>query len=45
MQFVPGIGSKELEGKVAKGGVGFGGVHGNIPAGACATVGCCYGVQ
>ncbi|XP_070301783.1 phospholipid phosphatase 5 isoform X5 [Salvelinus sp. IW2-2015] len=39
------IGSRELEGEVAKGGIGFGGVQRDIPAGACATGGCCYGDQ
>ncbi|CDQ82392.1 unnamed protein product [Oncorhynchus mykiss] len=32
------MGSRELEGKTTKGGIGFG----DIPAGARATSGCCY---
>jgi hypothetical protein len=42
LQFVPVIGSREL---VAKGSVGFGDDQCNIPAGARATGGCCYGDQ
>ena len=45
LQFVPVIGSRELEGKAAKGSVGFGDDQRNIPAGARATGGCCYGDQ
>ena len=45
LQFVPVIGSRELEGKAAKWGIGFGGDQWNIPAGACAPGGCCYGDQ
>ena len=43
LQFVPVIGSRELEGKVAKVSVGFGDDKCNIPAGARATGGCCFG--
>jgi hypothetical protein len=43
LQFVPAIGSRELEGKAAKGMVGFGDDQCNIPAGVRATDGCCYG--
>ena len=39
------IGSRELEGETAKGGIGFGGDQRDIPAGARATGGCCYGDQ
>ena len=39
LQFVPVIGSRELEGKVAKVGIGFGGAQRNIPAGARAAMG------
>ena len=42
LQFVPVTGSRELEGKAAKGGVGFGDDQWDIPAGARATGGCCY---
>jgi hypothetical protein len=42
LQFVPVIGSRELEGKVVKGGVGFGDDQSDIPAGVRATGGCCY---
>ena len=42
LQFVPVTGSRELEGKAAKGGVGFGDDQREIPAGACAMGGCCY---
>ena len=45
LQFVPVIGSRELEGKAAKVGIDFGGDQWNIPAGARATGGCCYGDQ
>ena len=45
LQFVPGIGSRELEGKAAKGSVGVGEDQCNIPAGARATGGCCYDDQ
>jgi hypothetical protein len=45
LQFAPVIGSRELYGKGAKGGIGFGGDNWNIPAGARATGGCCYGDQ
>jgi hypothetical protein len=45
LQFVPVIGSRELEGKVAKGRIGFGGDQWDIPARARATGGCCYGDQ
>jgi hypothetical protein len=38
LQFVPVIGSRELEGKVAKRGIGFGGDQRNIPAGMRAAV-------
>ena len=40
LQLIPVIGSRELEGKAAKGGVGFGDDQCNIPAGARATGGC-----
>ena len=43
LQFVPVIGSRELEGKAAKRGVGFD--QWNIPTGAHAMGGCCYGDQ
>ena len=36
---------RELEGEAAKGGIGFGGDQRDIPAGARATGGCCYGDQ
>ena len=39
-KFVPVSGSRELEGKAAKRGVGFGDAQWNIPAGARATGGC-----
>ena len=45
LQFVPVIGSRELEEKAAKGSAGFGDDPCNIPAGARATGGCCYGDQ
>ena len=45
LQFVPVIGSRELEGKVAKGSVRVGDDQCHIPAGACAMGGCCYGDQ
>ena len=45
LQFVPAIGSRELEGKAAKGEIGFENDQCNIPAGARATGGCCYGDQ
>ena len=45
LQFVPVIGSREMEGKEAIGRVGFGDDQCNIPAGARATDGCCYGDQ
>ena len=45
LQFVPVICSRELEGKAAKGGIGFGGDQWNIPAGVRATGGCYYGDQ
>ena len=45
LQFVPVIGSGELEGKASKGGICFGSNQWNIPAGARATGGCCYGDQ
>ena len=45
LQFVPVIGSRELEGKAAKGSVGFMDDLCNIPAGAHSTGGCCYGDQ
>ena len=45
LQFIPVIGSRQLEGKGAKGSVGFGDDQSNIPAGARATGGCCYGDQ
>jgi hypothetical protein len=38
LQFVPVIGSRELEGKETKGSVGFGDV-------LCNMGGCCYGDQ
>ena len=44
-QFVPVIGSRELEGKAAIGSVGFGDDQCNIPAGALAWGGCGYGDQ
>ena len=37
LQLVPVIGSRELEGKAAKGSVGFGDDQWDIPAGARAT--------
>jgi hypothetical protein len=40
LQFVPVIGSRELEGKAAKGGVRFGDDQRDIFAGARATGGC-----
>ena len=45
LQLVPVIGSRELEGKVAKGGIGFGGDQRKITAGALAMGGGCYGDQ
>ena len=45
LQFVLVTGSRELEGKAAKGSVGFGDDQCNIPAGARAMGGCCYGDQ
>jgi hypothetical protein len=45
LQFVPVIGSRELEGKADKESVGFGDDQCNIPSGARATGGCCYGDQ
>ena len=45
LQFVLIISSRELEGKAAKGSVGVGDDQCNIPAGARATGGCCYGDQ
>jgi hypothetical protein len=45
LQFVPVIGSRELEEKAAKESAGFGDDPCNIPAGAHATGGCCYGDQ
>ena len=45
LKFVPVIGSRELEGKAAKGSVGFGDDQFNVPAGAHATGGCCCGDQ
>ena len=45
LQFVPVIGSRELEGEAAKVRIGFGGDQRDIPAGARATGGCCYGDQ
>ena len=45
LQFVPVIGSRELEGKAAKVSVGFGDDKCNISAGARAMGGCCYGEQ
>ena len=41
--FIPVIGSRELEGKAAKGRFGFGGDKRDIPAGVRATGGCYYG--
>jgi hypothetical protein len=43
LQFVPVIGSRELEVKAAKGKIGFGGDQWDSPVGACAMGGCCYG--
>ena len=43
LQFIPVIGNRELEGKAAKVSVGFGDDQCDIPAGARATEGCCYG--
>jgi hypothetical protein len=43
--FDPVIGSRELEGEAAKGRIGFGGDQRDIPSGAPATCGCCYGDQ
>ena len=40
LQFVPVTGSRELEGKAAKRGVGFGEDPGDLPAGVRATDGC-----
>jgi hypothetical protein len=45
LQFIPVIGSRELEGKAAKGSVVFGDDQCNIPAGVRAMGGCCYGDQ
>ena len=45
LQFIPVIGSSELEWKAIKGGIGFGGDQWNIPAGVHATGGCCYGTS
>ena len=45
LQFVPVIGSRELEGKAAKVSVDFGDDQWNIPAGVRATGGCCYDDQ
>ena len=45
LQFVPVIGSRELEGNAAKGSVGFGDDQCNMPAGVRATGGCFYGDQ
>ena len=45
LQFGPVIGSRELEGKAAKGGVCFVDDQWNIPAGARATGGRCDGDQ
>ena len=46
LQFVSVMGSRELEGKTTKGGIGFGVTREiYIPAGARATSGCCYGDQ
>jgi hypothetical protein len=45
LQFVLVIGSRELEGKAAKRGVGFGDDQCDLPAGARAAGGCCYGDQ
>ena len=42
LQFVPVTGNRELEGKAAKWGVGFGDDQRDIPAVTCATGGCCY---
>ena len=44
-QFVPVIDSRELEGKAAKGVLALGIDQCNVPAGARATGGCCYGDQ
>jgi hypothetical protein len=45
LQFVPVIGNRELEGKAAKVRFFWGGDQRDIPAGARATGGCCYGDQ
>ena len=45
LQFVPVIGSRELEGKAAKEELALGVTSENIPAGARAMGGCCYGDQ
>ena len=45
LQFVPVIGSRELEGKAAKRGICFGGDQRNRPAGDRAAGGCRYGDQ
>jgi hypothetical protein len=42
LPFVSVIGSSELEGKAAKGGIGIGADQWGIPAGASAMGGCCY---
>ena len=45
LEFVPVLGSRELKGEAAKEKIGFGGDQRDIPAGARATGGCCYGDQ
>ena len=42
LQLVPVIGSRELEGEAARGGIGFGGDQRDIPAGLRASGGCSY---
>ena len=45
LQLGPVIGSRELEGKAAKGRIDFGSDQWDIPAGVRATGWCCYGDQ